>query len=197
MCSLSLSLSVFQNGQTPLMVSAEQGNLEIVQELIRRGANVNLDDVVSMQTHTQSIPDRLIRAHTHPHTGTGGEIHRGDGSPGTGEKQCGHLNHIIRSTTRTYAVFHLAELTTLGLSPHLLPAAMSHNDHLLRYFTFTLLTKWQDPLVGQHPVSPEASPPAHAHTRACVRSPTCTPLINISRTWNPQLHTAHSNLRSL
>ncbi|XP_049918834.1 kinase D-interacting substrate of 220 kDa B isoform X5 [Epinephelus moara] len=32
-------------GQTPLMVAAEQGNLEIVQELIRRGANVNLDDV--------------------------------------------------------------------------------------------------------------------------------------------------------
>ncbi|XP_039992525.1 kinase D-interacting substrate of 220 kDa B isoform X3 [Xiphias gladius] len=33
------------NGQTPLMVAAEQGNLEIVQELIRRGANINLDDV--------------------------------------------------------------------------------------------------------------------------------------------------------
>uniref|UniRef100_A0A3Q1FU78 Kinase D-interacting substrate 220a n=1 Tax=Acanthochromis polyacanthus TaxID=80966 RepID=A0A3Q1FU78_9TELE len=33
------------NGQTPLMVAAEQGNLEILQELIRRGANVNLDDV--------------------------------------------------------------------------------------------------------------------------------------------------------
>ncbi|XP_076605011.1 kinase D-interacting substrate of 220 kDa B isoform X4 [Chaetodon auriga] len=33
------------NGQTPLMVAAEQGNLEIAQELIRRGANVNLDDV--------------------------------------------------------------------------------------------------------------------------------------------------------
>uniref|UniRef100_A0A671YRW0 Kinase D interacting substrate 220 n=1 Tax=Sparus aurata TaxID=8175 RepID=A0A671YRW0_SPAAU len=33
------------NGQTPLMVAAEQGSLEIVQELIRRGANVNLDDV--------------------------------------------------------------------------------------------------------------------------------------------------------
>uniref|UniRef100_A0A4W6FW71 Kinase D-interacting substrate 220b n=1 Tax=Lates calcarifer TaxID=8187 RepID=A0A4W6FW71_LATCA len=34
------------NGQTPLMLAAEQGSLEIVQELIRRGANVNLDDVV-------------------------------------------------------------------------------------------------------------------------------------------------------
>ncbi|XP_034715104.1 kinase D-interacting substrate of 220 kDa B isoform X1 [Etheostoma cragini] len=33
------------NGQTPLMVAAEQGNLEIVQELIQRGANVNLDDI--------------------------------------------------------------------------------------------------------------------------------------------------------
>uniref|UniRef100_A0A673CQ07 Uncharacterized protein n=1 Tax=Sphaeramia orbicularis TaxID=375764 RepID=A0A673CQ07_9TELE len=40
-------LSFFQNGQTPLMVAAEQGNLEIVQEFIRRGANVNLDDVDS------------------------------------------------------------------------------------------------------------------------------------------------------
>ena len=37
-----------QNGQTPLMLAAEQGSLEIVQELIRRGANVNLDDVVSL-----------------------------------------------------------------------------------------------------------------------------------------------------
>ncbi|XP_037652107.1 kinase D-interacting substrate of 220 kDa B isoform X2 [Sebastes umbrosus] len=33
------------NGQTPLMVAAEQGNLEIAQELISRGANVNLDDI--------------------------------------------------------------------------------------------------------------------------------------------------------
>ncbi|XP_044024067.1 kinase D-interacting substrate of 220 kDa B isoform X2 [Siniperca chuatsi] len=33
------------NGQTPLMLAAEQGSMEIVQELIRRGANVNLDDV--------------------------------------------------------------------------------------------------------------------------------------------------------
>ena len=36
-----------QNGQTPLMLAAEQGSLEIVQELVRRGADVNLDDVVS------------------------------------------------------------------------------------------------------------------------------------------------------
>lgn len=49
---------LFQNGQTPLMVAAEQGNLEIVQELIRRGANVNLDDVVSTRAH----------AHTYMHT---------------------------------------------------------------------------------------------------------------------------------
>ncbi|XP_056619866.1 kinase D-interacting substrate of 220 kDa B isoform X2 [Triplophysa dalaica] len=33
------------NGQTPLMLASEQGSLEIVQELIRRGADVNLDDV--------------------------------------------------------------------------------------------------------------------------------------------------------
>ncbi|XP_075873339.1 kinase D-interacting substrate of 220 kDa B isoform X2 [Nelusetta ayraudi] len=33
------------NGQTPLMLAAEQGSLDITQELIRRGANVNLDDV--------------------------------------------------------------------------------------------------------------------------------------------------------
>ncbi|XP_036006560.1 kinase D-interacting substrate of 220 kDa B isoform X5 [Fundulus heteroclitus] len=33
------------NGQTPLMVAAELGSLEIVQELIRRGATVNMDDV--------------------------------------------------------------------------------------------------------------------------------------------------------
>ncbi|KAJ8398213.1 hypothetical protein AAFF_G00430570 [Aldrovandia affinis] len=33
------------SGQTALMLAAEQGSLEIVQELIRRGANINLDDV--------------------------------------------------------------------------------------------------------------------------------------------------------
>lgn len=42
-----------QNGQTPLMLAAEQGSLEIVQELVRRGANVNLDDVVG-ETNTSS-----------------------------------------------------------------------------------------------------------------------------------------------
>lgn len=44
---LFICLFILQNGQTPLMLAAEQGSLEIVQELIRRGANVNLDDVVS------------------------------------------------------------------------------------------------------------------------------------------------------
>ncbi|CAI5769535.1 kinase D-interacting substrate of 220 kDa isoform X3 [Podarcis lilfordi] len=33
-----------ENGQTPLMLAAEQGNLEIVQELIKKGANCNLED---------------------------------------------------------------------------------------------------------------------------------------------------------
>lgn len=37
------------------MVAAEQGNLEITQELIRRGANVNLDDVVSIQICTRHL----------------------------------------------------------------------------------------------------------------------------------------------
>jgi len=33
-------------GQTPLMIAAEQGNLEIVKELIKNGANCNLEDLV-------------------------------------------------------------------------------------------------------------------------------------------------------
>lgn len=36
------------------MVAAELGNLEIVQEFIRRGANVDLDDVVRSQAHTHT-----------------------------------------------------------------------------------------------------------------------------------------------
>ncbi|XP_061897569.1 kinase D-interacting substrate of 220 kDa B isoform X2 [Entelurus aequoreus] len=55
------------NGQTPLMVAAEQGNLEIVQELIRRGANVNCDDVdcwtalisASKEGHIQVVKELL------------------------------------------------------------------------------------------------------------------------------------------
>lgn len=39
------------------MLAAEQGSLEILQELIRRGANVNLDDVVS---HSRSKPPLLL-----------------------------------------------------------------------------------------------------------------------------------------
>lgn len=57
-CSSDVHVSVcvcFQNGQTPLMLAAEQGSLEIVQELIRQGANVNLDDVVS-RTSAPSVP---------------------------------------------------------------------------------------------------------------------------------------------
>ncbi|XP_061551611.1 kinase D-interacting substrate of 220 kDa B isoform X2 [Phycodurus eques] len=55
------------NGQTPLMVAAEQGNLEIVQELIKRGANVNCDDVdcwtalmsASKEGHIQVVGELL------------------------------------------------------------------------------------------------------------------------------------------
>lgn len=50
---LFICLLFCQNGQTPLMLAAEQGSLEIVQELIRRGANVNLDDVVSKPNAAQ------------------------------------------------------------------------------------------------------------------------------------------------
>lgn len=54
------------------MVAAEQGNLEIVQELIRRGANVNLDDVVRAHpythTHTQNQPRCLpLQVHVFVH----------------------------------------------------------------------------------------------------------------------------------
>lgn len=45
---------VLQNGQTALMLASEQGSLEIVQELIRRGASINLDDIVSSVSHFNS-----------------------------------------------------------------------------------------------------------------------------------------------
>lgn len=37
------------------MLAAEQGSIEIVQELIRRGANVNLDDVVHPVPYSTSL----------------------------------------------------------------------------------------------------------------------------------------------
>lgn len=49
MNSFCLTLQ-FQNGQTPLMLAAEQGNLEIVQELLKKGANCNLEDAVCIST---------------------------------------------------------------------------------------------------------------------------------------------------
>lgn len=177
---------LFQNGQTPLMVAAEQGNLEIVQELIRRGANVNLDDVVSMQMHTRNISSCCIWAYLpHIYAGTHGivEMLRAHQSRGTGEKQCGHFNHITHLTMKMLVMFHLAELTTLRLSPQLLWAIMSHNYNLVHNFTFTLLTKWQDPLAGQHPVSPGASPYTRTHSRIAY-----TPPLRLTHAYS---HTSH------
>ncbi|XP_054964253.1 kinase D-interacting substrate of 220 kDa isoform X12 [Pan paniscus] len=41
----ALQVAGTQCGQTPLMIAAEQGNLEIVKELIKNGANCNLEDL--------------------------------------------------------------------------------------------------------------------------------------------------------
>uniref|UniRef100_A0A3Q2Y5Y7 Kinase D interacting substrate 220 n=1 Tax=Hippocampus comes TaxID=109280 RepID=A0A3Q2Y5Y7_HIPCM len=68
------------NGQTPLMVAAEQGNLEIVQELIRRGANVNCDDVdcwtalmsASKEGHIQVVRELLDNDANAEHRDMGG-----------------------------------------------------------------------------------------------------------------------------
>ncbi|XP_061824321.2 kinase D-interacting substrate of 220 kDa B isoform X2 [Nerophis lumbriciformis] len=68
------------NGQTPLMVAAEQGNLEIVQELIRRGANVNCDDVdcwtalisASKEGHIQVVKELLDNNANKEHRDMGG-----------------------------------------------------------------------------------------------------------------------------
>lgn len=44
-----------QCGQTPLMIAAEQGSLEIVKELIKNGANCNLEDLVATERmHTRA-----------------------------------------------------------------------------------------------------------------------------------------------
>ncbi|XP_049597225.1 kinase D-interacting substrate of 220 kDa B isoform X2 [Syngnathus scovelli] len=68
------------NGQTPLMVAAEQGNLEIVQELIRRGANINFDDVdcwtalmsASKEGHIQVVGELLDNDANMEHRDMGG-----------------------------------------------------------------------------------------------------------------------------
>ena len=51
-------LFVFQCGQTPLMIAAEQGNVEIVKELIKNGANCNLEDLVCIK-HLLSSPSLI------------------------------------------------------------------------------------------------------------------------------------------
>uniref|UniRef100_A0AAV2K717 KAP NTPase domain-containing protein n=1 Tax=Knipowitschia caucasica TaxID=637954 RepID=A0AAV2K717_KNICA len=68
------------NGQTPLMLAAEQGSLEIVQELIRRGANVNLDDVdcwsalisASKEGHLEVVKELLENSAYIEHRDMGG-----------------------------------------------------------------------------------------------------------------------------
>ncbi|KAJ8270986.1 hypothetical protein GJAV_G00121490 [Gymnothorax javanicus] len=68
------------NGQTPLMLAAEQGSLEIVQELIRRGANVNLDDVdcwsalisASKEGHVEIVKELLENSAYIEHRDMGG-----------------------------------------------------------------------------------------------------------------------------
>ncbi|KAG9347359.1 hypothetical protein JZ751_004926 [Albula glossodonta] len=68
------------NGQTPLMLASEQGSLEIVQELIRRGANVNLDDVdcwtalisASKEGHVEVVKELLDSSAYIEHRDMGG-----------------------------------------------------------------------------------------------------------------------------
>ncbi|KAJ8383260.1 hypothetical protein AAFF_G00222730 [Aldrovandia affinis] len=68
------------NGQTPLMLASEQGSLEIVQELIRRGANVNLDDVdcwtalisASKEGHVEIVKELLENSAYIEHRDMGG-----------------------------------------------------------------------------------------------------------------------------
>ncbi|XP_062864164.1 kinase D-interacting substrate of 220 kDa B isoform X1 [Trichomycterus rosablanca] len=68
------------SGQTPLMIAAEQGSLEIVQELIRRGANVNLDDVdcwtalisASKEGHVEVVKELLANNANVEHRDMGG-----------------------------------------------------------------------------------------------------------------------------
>ncbi|XP_077076992.1 kinase D-interacting substrate of 220 kDa B isoform X4 [Siphateles boraxobius] len=68
------------NGQTPLMLASEQGSLEIVQELIRRGADVNLDDVdcwsaltsAAKEGHVEVVKELLENSAYIEHRDSGG-----------------------------------------------------------------------------------------------------------------------------
>ncbi|XP_055720273.1 kinase D-interacting substrate of 220 kDa B isoform X2 [Salvelinus fontinalis] len=69
-----------ENGQTSLIVASEQGSIEIVQELIRRGANVNLDDVdcwtalisAAKEGHVEVVKELLANNASLEHRDMGG-----------------------------------------------------------------------------------------------------------------------------
>ncbi|XP_064810181.1 kinase D-interacting substrate of 220 kDa B isoform X2 [Oncorhynchus masou masou] len=69
-----------ENGQTLLMVTSEQGSIEMVQELIRRGANVNLDDVdcwtalisAAKEGHVEVVKELLANNASLEHRDMGG-----------------------------------------------------------------------------------------------------------------------------
>uniref|UniRef100_A0A672SR19 Kinase D interacting substrate 220 n=1 Tax=Sinocyclocheilus grahami TaxID=75366 RepID=A0A672SR19_SINGR len=69
-----------ENGQTALMLASEQGSLEIVLELIRRGANVNLDDIdcwtalisAAKEGHTEVVKELLENNANVEHRDMGG-----------------------------------------------------------------------------------------------------------------------------
>ncbi|XP_045065122.1 kinase D-interacting substrate of 220 kDa B isoform X2 [Coregonus clupeaformis] len=69
-----------ENGQTSLMVASEQGSVEMVQELIRRGANVNLDDVdcwtalisAAKEGHVEVVKELLANNASLEHRDMGG-----------------------------------------------------------------------------------------------------------------------------
>uniref|UniRef100_A0A8C7I4T0 Kinase D interacting substrate 220 n=1 Tax=Oncorhynchus kisutch TaxID=8019 RepID=A0A8C7I4T0_ONCKI len=68
------------NGQTLLMMASEQGSLEMVQELLRRGANVNLDDVdcwtalisAAKEGHVEVVKELLANNASLEHRDMGG-----------------------------------------------------------------------------------------------------------------------------
>lgn len=97
------------------MVAAEQGNLEIIQELIRRGANVNFDDVVSKHihlklSHMNTPAPPLVHAMLWIYGFNCGESMRV-------QAQVKNKDDIAEGVA---LMFHLAELATLRLSPQLL-----------------------------------------------------------------------------